>query len=80
MSADKATGRDQDVSDKARKSPHAGIVNYIRVFTYGTKLDICLVMLCCFTSIGSGVAFPLMNIVFGMSQLVRHVIMVSKGR
>ena len=29
MSADKATGRDQDVSDKARKSPHAGIVNYI---------------------------------------------------
>ncbi|KAF5844304.1 hypothetical protein GGP41_004490 [Bipolaris sorokiniana] len=45
-----------------------GIKNYIRVFSYGTKLDTCLVTVCCVASIGSGLAFPLMNIIFG--QLV----------
>jgi len=39
-----------------------------RVFTYGTKLDFLLMSLCAVTSIGSGVAFPLMTVVFG--QLV----------
>jgi hypothetical protein len=36
-----------------------------RVFTYGTKLDALLVALSCLTSIGSGIALPLMNIVLG---------------
>jgi predicted nucleic-acid-binding Zn-ribbon protein len=36
-----------------------------RVFTYGTKLDFFLIILCCLTSIGSGITMPLMLIVFG---------------
>ena len=36
-----------------------------RVFFYGTKLDFFLVVICCLTSIGSGITMPLMNIVFG---------------
>jgi ATP-binding cassette subfamily B (MDR/TAP) protein 1 len=36
-----------------------------RVFSYGTKLDFSLILLCCSTSIGSGIAVPLMQIVFG---------------
>jgi hypothetical protein len=31
-----------------------------RVFTYGTRLDAFLIMLSCLTSIGAGIAFPLM--------------------
>jgi ATP-binding cassette subfamily B (MDR/TAP) protein 1 len=37
-----------------------------RVFAYGTKLDFVLIGVCCLTSIGSGVAMPLMNVVFGV--------------
>lgn len=36
-----------------------------RVFSYGAKLDFFLIVLCCLTSIGSGIAMPLMQIVFG---------------
>lgn len=36
-----------------------------RVFSYGTKLDYLLMFLCCLTSVGSGIAMPLMNVVFG---------------
>ncbi|KAF1976540.1 P-loop containing nucleoside triphosphate hydrolase protein [Bimuria novae-zelandiae CBS 107.79] len=53
-----------------KKKPDAGLGNYFRVFTYGTKLDAFYLILCVLTSIGSGIAFPLMNIVFG--QLVGH--------
>jgi hypothetical protein len=35
------------------------------VFKYGTKFDYFLIVVCCVTSIGSGIAIPLMNIVFG---------------
>ncbi|EUC27241.1 hypothetical protein COCCADRAFT_41971 [Bipolaris zeicola 26-R-13] len=67
-SAVEAIGRDGDVPAKLNHVLQAGIKNYFRIFSYGTKLDIVLILLCCITSIGSGVAFPLMNIVFG--QLV----------
>ncbi|KAH6629396.1 lipid A export ATP-binding/permease protein-like protein msbA [Boeremia exigua] len=52
----------------APKGPDPGLANYLRVFRYGTLLDYALIAACCITSIGSGIAFPLMNIVFG--QLV----------
>ena len=35
------------------------------MFSYGTKLDYLLILLCAITSVGSGVAFPLMTVVFG---------------
>ncbi|KAH8723608.1 P-loop containing nucleoside triphosphate hydrolase protein [Phaeosphaeriaceae sp. PMI808] len=50
------------------KTPDGGMKNYFRVFSYGTKLDYFLMVISCLTSIGSGVAMPLMNVVFG--QLV----------
>ncbi|KAF2451027.1 leptomycin B resistance protein pmd1 [Karstenula rhodostoma CBS 690.94] len=53
-----------------KKKADAGLGNYFRVFTYGTKLDAFLLLLCVITSIGAGIAMPLMNIVFG--QLVGH--------
>lgn len=53
---------------EAKKPPQAGLKNYFRVFTYATKFDFLLISLCCFTSIGAGIAMPLMNVVFG--QLV----------
>jgi ATP-binding cassette subfamily B (MDR/TAP) protein 1 len=39
-----------------------------RVFAYGTKFDYLLIVMCCLTSIGSGIAMPLMNVVFGKLQ------------
>ncbi|EMD66015.1 hypothetical protein COCSADRAFT_35945 [Bipolaris sorokiniana ND90Pr] len=57
-----------DVSVEPKKAPQANIRNYFRVFSFGTAFDFALISLCCVTSIGSGVAFPLMNVVFG--QLV----------
>ncbi|KAJ4353573.1 ABC-type transporter tr06 [Didymosphaeria variabile] len=61
-----------DESDRLskKKKPEAGLGNYFRVFTYGTKLDALYLVLCILTSIGAGIAMPLMNIVFG--QLVGH--------
>lgn len=53
---------------EAKKVPQAGLKNYFRVFTYATKYDFILIVICCFCSIGAGVAMPLMNVVFG--QLV----------
>ncbi|KAF2732133.1 leptomycin B resistance protein pmd1 [Polyplosphaeria fusca] len=61
------TEKQHVVDDKAKKQP-GGLSNYFRVFTYGTKLDFFLLLLSCLTSIGSGAAFPLMNVVLG--QLV----------
>ncbi|KAJ4987038.1 ABC transporter [Stagonosporopsis vannaccii] len=61
-------GQTETVAAAAKKGSDAGMKNYLRVFKYGTPLDYFLIMLCCITSIGSGIAFPLMNIVFG--QLV----------
>ncbi|KAJ4289186.1 hypothetical protein N0V90_011528 [Kalmusia sp. IMI 367209] len=53
-----------------KKNNQATFGNYFRVYTYGTKLDALLLVLCVLASIGSGIAMPLMNIVFG--QLVGH--------
>ncbi|KAI1680521.1 ABC transporter transmembrane region [Pyrenophora tritici-repentis] len=63
-----AVAHDDDGPAKSKKSPQAGLKNYFRVFSYGTAFDFVLIALCSITSIGSGVAFPLMNVVFG--QLV----------
>ncbi|KAI8941739.1 ABC-type transporter tr06 [Plenodomus lindquistii] len=57
-----------DVFIKAKKPPQAGLKNYFRIFSYATRFDAVLIVLCCFTSIGAGIAMPLMNVVFG--QLV----------
>ncbi|KAL6704937.1 ABC-type transporter tr06 [Coniothyrium glycines] len=54
-----------DTPGSVKKKSDAGMKNYFRVFTYGTKLDFFLVATCCLTSIGSGVTMPLMNVVFG---------------
>ncbi|KAF2683953.1 leptomycin B resistance protein pmd1 [Lentithecium fluviatile CBS 122367] len=59
-------GRDGVVEKE--KKPEPALKNYIRVYSYGTKLDALLMGLSCLTSIGAGIAMPLMNIVFG--QLV----------
>ncbi|KAI2478315.1 MdlB ABC-type multidrug transport system ATPase and permease component [Pyrenophora tritici-repentis] len=63
-----ASAHSDNFSVKPKKAPQAGMKNYFRVFSYGTAFDFVLISLCCVTSIGSGVAFPLMNVVFG--QLV----------
>ncbi|EDU48011.1 leptomycin B resistance protein pmd1 [Pyrenophora tritici-repentis Pt-1C-BFP] len=59
-----AVAHDDDGPAKSKKSPQAGLKNYFRVFSYGTAFDFVLIALCSITSIGSGVAFPLMNVVF----------------
>ncbi|KAI0569278.1 hypothetical protein Alg215_11736, partial [Pyrenophora tritici-repentis] len=58
-----AVAHDDDGPAKS-KSPQAGLKNYFRVFSYGTAFDFVLIALCSITSIGSGIAFPLMNVVF----------------
>jgi hypothetical protein len=55
----------EKVEGNTKKKTDEGMKNYIRVFSYGTALDFFLIALCCITSIGSGIAFPLMNVVFG---------------
>ncbi|KAF2471491.1 lipid A export ATP-binding/permease protein-like protein msbA [Lindgomyces ingoldianus] len=50
---------------QAKKPSQAGLANYFRVLSYGTKLDYFMVLLCILTSIGSGATMPLMIIVFG---------------
>ncbi|KNG45256.1 leptomycin b resistance protein pmd1 [Stemphylium lycopersici] len=54
-----------DNPTEPEKVTQGRLKNYVRVFAYGTKLDYLLIFLCCITSVGSGVAFPLMNLVFG---------------
>ncbi|KAF2262188.1 leptomycin B resistance protein pmd1 [Lojkania enalia] len=54
-----------DVKDKEKKKPQAGLGNYFRVLTYGTAFDWFLMGVSCMTSIGAGIAMPLMFIVFG---------------
>ncbi|ENI01964.1 hypothetical protein COCC4DRAFT_175713 [Bipolaris maydis ATCC 48331] len=56
------------VSTKPKEASQDGLKNYFRVFNYGTHLDYLLILVCFVTSIGSGIAFPLMTVVFG--QLV----------
>jgi len=53
---------------EAQKIPQAGLKNYFRVFAYGTTFDYFLIISCSITSIGAGIAMPLMNVFFG--QLV----------
>ncbi|KAF1836449.1 P-loop containing nucleoside triphosphate hydrolase protein [Decorospora gaudefroyi] len=60
--------KNQNSITKAKKAPQAGIKNYFRVLSYGTKLDNVLLFLCCLTSIASGATMPLMIVVMG--QLV----------
>ncbi|KAF5853597.1 hypothetical protein GGP41_002155 [Bipolaris sorokiniana] len=56
------------VSMKPKEASQDGLKNYFRVFSYGTRLDYLLILICFVASIGSGIAFPLMTVVFG--QLV----------
>ncbi|KAH4931961.1 hypothetical protein HBI79_104570 [Parastagonospora nodorum] len=58
----------ENVAKPVEKKPESGLGSYFRVFAYGTRFDFMLIGVCCLTSIGSGVAMPLMNVVFG--QLV----------
>ncbi|PSN71259.1 P-loop containing nucleoside triphosphate hydrolase protein [Corynespora cassiicola Philippines] len=51
-----------------KKKSNAGLANYFRVFSFGTTFDYVLMFLSALASIASGVALPLMNVVFG--QLV----------
>ncbi|KAF2472343.1 P-loop containing nucleoside triphosphate hydrolase protein [Lindgomyces ingoldianus] len=59
------TEADENDTKSSQKAPEGGLKNYFRVYSYGTKLDFFLILACCITSIGSGIAMPLMNIVFG---------------
>ncbi|KAF2472924.1 P-loop containing nucleoside triphosphate hydrolase protein [Lindgomyces ingoldianus] len=51
--------------DKKEKKPQASLGNYFRVLSYGTPLDWALMVASMLTSIGAGIAMPLMNVVFG---------------
>ncbi|KAF2658230.1 leptomycin B resistance protein pmd1 [Lophiostoma macrostomum CBS 122681] len=61
----KENGKSVHKSKKQKKKPEAGLGNYFRVFKYGTKLDALLVTVSLLTSIGAGVALPLMTVVLG---------------
>ncbi|KAH7071899.1 leptomycin B resistance protein pmd1 [Paraphoma chrysanthemicola] len=63
--ARETTDAKEDAVKTPKKAPSAGFANYFRVFKYGTNLDYFLIVVCCITSIGSGIAIPLMNVVFG---------------
>ncbi|KAI4761868.1 ABC transporter [Aureobasidium sp. EXF-3400] len=41
------------------------ISDYLRVFSYATKWDICVYTIASLASIGAGITLPLMNVVFG---------------
>ena len=48
--------------------------DYLRVFSYATKWDICIYIFASITSVGAGVIMPLMNIIFGqlVGQFTEH--------
>ncbi|KAF2870724.1 leptomycin B resistance protein pmd1 [Massariosphaeria phaeospora] len=59
---------EKDGQGTKEKKPTANMGNYLRVFSYGTRLDMFLMGMSCITSIGAGIAMPLMFVVLG--QLV----------
>ncbi|KAK3337195.1 P-loop containing nucleoside triphosphate hydrolase protein [Cercophora scortea] len=52
-------------SSPARPEREAEFKDYLRIFSYATKLDYVLMVGAAIASIGAGVTMPLMNIVFG---------------
>jgi ATP-binding cassette subfamily B (MDR/TAP) protein 1 len=50
---------------RTKKLPQAGLANYFRVLSYGTKFDYLMMSVCVISSVGSGATMPLMIIVFG---------------
>jgi hypothetical protein len=51
---------------ETKPKPKDGVLkNYFRILTFGTKLDHFLLACCMATGIGSGIAMPLMFVVFG---------------
>jgi hypothetical protein len=52
-------------ADKDKKKEGGAVKNFLRILTFGKRLDYFLMGMCCITAIGSGVAMPLMFVVFG---------------
>ncbi|OKL57179.1 hypothetical protein UA08_07315 [Talaromyces atroroseus] len=63
-----------DSKTQRREAPHPQqerapkFSDYLRVFSYATKRDVCIYILGSLASVGAGVMMPLMNVIFG--QLV----------
>ncbi|KAJ3550119.1 hypothetical protein NM208_g159 [Fusarium decemcellulare] len=62
----KNTATEETPSERPQRTP--GVADYLRVFTYATKWDMCLYVIASVASIGAGITLPLMNVIFG--QLV----------
>ncbi|PVH99733.1 P-loop containing nucleoside triphosphate hydrolase protein [Periconia macrospinosa] len=60
--------KDESPEAQPKKPSQATMSNYFRVLTFGSKLDYFLIGMSLLTSIGTGIAVPLMFVVFG--QLV----------
>lgn len=50
-------------SKQANRNPK--ISDYLRVFSYATRWDLCIYTMASLASIGAGITLPLMNVVFG---------------
>lgn len=61
-------GEEQAADAKPRPQREPNFKDYIRVFTYGTKMDMVVYVVASLASIGAGTTLPLMNVIFG--QLV----------
>lgn len=65
--APKLDATDATISKPAKKASKSQptLATIFRVLTYGTKLDVFLMLVSMLTSIGAGITMPLMNIVLG---------------
>ncbi|KAF5003986.1 hypothetical protein FDECE_9486 [Fusarium decemcellulare] len=70
------TTAEETPSERPQRTP--GFADYLRVFTYATKWDICLYVIASVASIGAGITLPLMNVIFG--QLVGQFTEFFKDR
>ncbi|KAI4841607.1 ABC transporter [Aureobasidium sp. EXF-8846] len=61
-----ATIDEKEAQTKKKKPTRTPkISDYLRVFSYATKWDICIYAITSLASIGAGITLPLMNVVFG---------------
>jgi ATP-binding cassette subfamily B (MDR/TAP) protein 1 len=61
-----ATAKEEEHATlRQKRLPQAGLANYFRVLSYGTKFDYSMMSVCVITSVGSGATMSLMIIVFG---------------
>jgi len=66
MAKDVATADEKETQTNVKQTNRTPkISDYLRVFSYATKWDICVCTVASLASVGAGITLPLMNVIFG---------------